>query len=212
MNPKALEALFGARHGILGAFYLEPGRWWSIGELAGRLNADPLRLRRDIVALEAGGIVRRSRLERRTIFQANPECRVFGELQRIFAKARAPEWPSGCETILVVEDQPATLKVTRILLEHLGYKVLEAPDGRSALDLFMKHRYEVRLMLTDVVMPDMSGPDVYAKLVKLKPDLRVVYMSGYHMEELQKKGLPFLAKPFNPAGLARMVREVLDRR
>ena len=211
MNPKALDALFGTRHRILGAFYLEPGRWWSLGDLAAHLQVDSLHLRQDLACLEAGGIVHRSKDGNRLFFQADPECQIFGELQRIFAKARAPEWPRGSETILVVEDQPATLKVTRILLEHLGYRVLEASDGHSALDLFARYRNEIRLILTDVVMPDMTGPDVYARLLELNPDLRVVYMSGYSDEDLEQKGIPFLAKPFNPGGLAKVVRDVLDK-
>jgi CheY-like chemotaxis protein len=214
MNPKskALDALFGARQGLLLVLYLEPSRWWSIAELARQPNTDGETLAQDLKALNAGGILR-SRGEKKAVeFQANHDCPFFAEIQAIIAKASTRDTPPGSETILLVDDQAATLKVAQILLESFGYNVLPADSAQQALILFRQHQSEIRLVLTDVAMPDITGPQLVERLKRMNPKLRVIYMSGYSNDELREQGAAFLPKPFNPAGLAKTVREALDRK
>ena len=129
-----------------------------------------------------------------------------------------PERLRGSETILLVEDEKAVRAVTRQLLERNGYKVLEAPDGPAALALVNRTPdVPVDLLLTDVVMPGMSGRDLADQLAARRPGLRVLYMSGYTDDAIVRHGmlepgLSYLEKPFQPGGLLRKVRESLDRR
>jgi CheY-like chemotaxis protein len=115
------------------------------------------------------------------------------------------------ETILIVEDQEATAQITRILLESWGYRVLEAHSGPEALDLLSVDGSAVQLVLTDVIMPGMSGPQLAAELLARRPDLRIVFMSGYPADQLNQSDIAFLPKPFNPSSLSRMIRKELDR-
>ncbi|HXO84936.1 MAG TPA: PAS domain S-box protein, partial [Gemmatimonadales bacterium] len=121
----------------------------------------------------------------------------------------------GTETILVVEDEPAVLALSQRALETHGYVVLAASDATTALRLVERHGGTIHLLLTDVVMPGMSGRDLADQLSARRPGTRVLYMSGYPGDavvqhgELQP-GAAFLQKPFSPDGLARKVRDVLD--
>ena len=121
----------------------------------------------------------------------------------------------GTETILVVEDEPAVLSLSQRALEAHGYVVLAASDATTALRLVERHGGTIHLLLTDVVMPGMSGRDLADKLAARRPGSRVLYMSGYPgdavvQERELKPGSAFLQKPFSPDGLARKVRAVLD--
>ena len=123
--------------------------------------------------------------------------------------------PSGTETILLVEDEREVRDLVRDVLTHLGYEVLVAIDGTAALDLARRHASAISLLLTDIVMPHMSGPDLYRRLAMLLPGVSVLYMSGYTGDEVLARGVSretaaFLQKPFTPATLARTVRDVLD--
>lgn len=211
-TAKALEILFpGTRHRIIAAMFMEPERWWSLAELGAKVSEPPWGLRREVTALYGGGILLRKRASRRTCFRPDPACPFFGELQGIAAKCATLEKHDGHETILVVEDEPATLKISRILLESWGYRVLEAHSPFEAMDVFDHNAEDIRLVLTDVVMPGMTGPELGELLRRRRPDVRILYMSGYHNERLLQGNEAFLAKPFNPAGLARKIREELDR-
>jgi len=121
----------------------------------------------------------------------------------------------GSETILVVEDEPAVLTLSRRALEAQGYVVLAAGDGADALRVVERHGGTIHLLLTDVVMPGISGRELADRLATRRPGLRVLYMSGYPGDAVVQHGsLPsgsaFLQKPFSPDGLARKVRDVLD--
>ncbi len=211
-TAKALETLFpGVRHRIIAAVFLEPERWWSLGDLGGELATPPLGLRREVAALCGGGILLRKRLGRRTCFRPDPACPFFTELQAMAAKCATLETRERCETILVVEDEPATLKISRILLESWGYRVIQASSPSEAIDLFERNAHDIRLVLTDVVMPGMSGPELGERLKARKPELKLLYMSGYHNERFLHENQAFLPKPFNPASLARKIREELDK-
>jgi DNA-binding NtrC family response regulator len=103
------------------------------------------------------------------------------------------------------------------LLEMNGYTVLEARDGREALEIVRKHARPIHLLLTDVVMPQMSGRELAESMASVRPGIRVLYMSGYtdgaiaHHGVLDA-GIAYLEKPFTAEALARKVREVLDAR
>jgi two-component system, cell cycle sensor histidine kinase and response regulator CckA len=122
----------------------------------------------------------------------------------------------GSETVLVVEDVAAVRAVTSEMLRRYGYSVLEAADAETALRLAGKHDGEIHLLLTDVVMPDASGRELADRLTKLRPRMKVLYMSGYTDDAVVRhgvlqQGIAFLQKPFTPESLARKLRTVLER-
>ncbi|HVY70818.1 MAG TPA: PAS domain S-box protein, partial [Verrucomicrobiae bacterium] len=122
----------------------------------------------------------------------------------------------GTETILLVEDDPALRNSIRKALAQLGYRILEAPTGLKAIDVWNESKSEIRLLLTDLVMPDgMTGKDLAERLLGEEPKLRVIYMSGYSAEVVGKdfvlkEGTNFLTKPFPARKLAETVRKRLD--
>ncbi|HEX4627276.1 MAG TPA: response regulator [Gemmatimonadales bacterium] len=129
--------------------------------------------------------------------------------------AAPPPALGGSETVLVAEDVPAVRLVARALLERQGYTVLEAADGDTALGLAATHQGEIHLLLTDVVMPGLSGRDLAIQLAALRPRMRVLYMSVYTDDAIVRHGIlapgiAYLQKPFTPDTLGRKVREVID--
>jgi PAS domain S-box-containing protein len=123
--------------------------------------------------------------------------------------------PRGTETVLVVEDAAAVRAVTRQVLQRQGYTILEAPNGEAALQVAAAHHGSIHLLLTDVVMPVLSGRLLAERLAPLRPDTRVLYTSGYTDDSIVRHGIleagiAYLQKPFTPDSLARKVREVLD--
>lgn len=130
------------------------------------------------------------------------------------AQSEAPV--GGSETILLVEDDDAVRTSTGLSLARAGYHVLSAASGREALSVLAEQAPSPALLLTDVVMPEMSGPTLAAIAVRERPALHVVFMSGYAdddvlMEGLERQAVNFVAKPFSRAELLRMVRRTLDR-
>ena len=119
-------------------------------------------------------------------------------------------------TVLVVEDEPALLRITTRLLRAAGYQVLQATDGESALHLLRGHVGAVDLLLTDVVMPKMNGVDLAARVRVLRPGIAQLFMSGYtagaFSSPIDEHGGHFIAKPFTGGELAAKVREVLGKR
>ena len=118
----------------------------------------------------------------------------------------------GTETILVVEDDPSVRRVAQETLEAQGYRVLVAADGPEALKLVEDVQQRVDLVLTDVVMPKMSGPELAAELQQRRPSIRVLLSSGYGGDLVDQATSPyaFLQKPMTPNALAAKVRELLD--
>jgi CheY-like chemotaxis protein len=130
------------------------------------------------------------------------------------AKPPVPRRPPAEETVLVVEDAEGLRELVRRLLQRQGYTVLVASNADEALRLFEEHS-SIDLLLTDVVMPGASGPELTRQLVERRPALKVVYMSGYTEEAIVqhgvlKPGIAFLHKPFTSDTLARKLREALD--
>src|SRR5579883_3067399 len=124
---------------------------------------------------------------------------------------------TGVEAILVVEDETRVRKLIVDVLTARGYRVLEATRGEDALRISKAHDGDIDLAVVDVVMPEISGPDLVRQLTPQRPDLRVLYISGYTDEAIVHHGIPesgaaFLQKPFLPDELARKVREVIDMR
>ena len=123
----------------------------------------------------------------------------------------------GGETILLVEDETSLRRVVRLILEQASYQVIDAPSGEEALQRCAAHAGSVDLVLSDVVMPGMDGPELVRRLSLERPGLRVLYMSGYADDRLLGHNvveceLEFLAKPFTPEALTAKVRAVLHQR
>ncbi|MEK6767725.1 MAG: PAS domain S-box protein, partial [Gemmatimonadota bacterium] len=131
------------------------------------------------------------------------------------AAAAAPVLRGGSETILLVEDEEALRRTTKRVLERHGYTVLTAADGAEALDAFQAHRAEIALVLSDVVMPRMGGPELLRKLQAAGHRVRFLFTSGYTAPDVEAtakipSGTPFVSKPWNIADLLSRVRRVLD--
>ncbi len=129
--------------------------------------------------------------------------------------AREPVTVAGTETILLAEDDAVLRPLAKGLLEKLGYTVLDAADAVEALEAARQYTEVIHLLLTDVVMPGASGRELARQLESHRPDVKVLYVSGYTDDAIVhhgmlEPGLNFLQKPFTPAALARKVREVLD--
>ncbi|NLP06561.1 PAS domain-containing protein [Candidatus Fermentibacteria bacterium] len=123
--------------------------------------------------------------------------------------------PHGSETVLLVEDENSVRLTTAEFLEQLGYRVLTAETPEEALNLAASNVCAIHLLITDVVMPVMSGRDLASRLAEAHPDLKCLFISGYTANVIAHRGIldedvHFLAKPFNCSDLARKVRQVLD--
>ncbi len=135
-------------------------------------------------------------------------------------KASQPAGPGGdlhkgTETILLVDDEDIIIKVDRKLLKQMGYKVLIAKNGATALKIFTARHHHIDLVLLDIVMPDMNGDKVFSKMKKVKPDVKVLVSSGYSIDWQARKMLEdgcngFIQKPFKMKQLAFQIREILS--
>src|SRR5262245_10157562 len=168
----------------------------------------------------AYGIIKQSRGEiqvqtapgQGTVFTISlPVARKRGE-------APAPvnaDMPGGSETILVVEDDDETRELVEQVLLQVGYDVLMAANGNGAVDICSRHQRKISLLITDVVMDHESGPQVYARVAALMPEVAVLFLSGYTGQSVlakgtRQEGVAYLKKPFTAKALAVRVREVLD--
>jgi two-component system, cell cycle sensor histidine kinase and response regulator CckA len=142
---------------------------------------------------------------------------VEGSAPVVEARPLAAARARGTETILLVEDEDLVRTLSRSILQGHGYSVVEASTGAQALELADSYPGAIDLVLTDVVMPDMGAAELVPILRKVRPDARILYMSGYTDDGVIRQGLVtsgshFLQKPFTPDGLARKIRAVLDAR
>jgi PAS domain S-box-containing protein len=170
---------------------------------------------RDIIEQSRGVIQVDSAVGRGTTFRVylpQPEDRAL----TVAARPSAVEVRlRGTETILLAEDDEGVRALTRMVLESRGYKVLEARHGEEAVRMGSSHPGKIDLAMTDLIMPGLSGRNLVQQLQKIRPGIKVLFMSGYLDDALAKhgileSGLPFLQKPFTPDVLTTKVREVLD--
>jgi len=142
--------------------------------------------------------------------------RVLGDTPRVVEiEATEPGPPRGQETILLAEDSVDVRELASEILQSAGYHVLEATTPQEALRQCEQHRGRIDLLLTDVIMPEMSGPRLADQIVRIHPSMKVLYISGYPDDALGHHGVPaagtmLLEKPFTPAELVKKVREALD--
>jgi PAS domain S-box-containing protein len=167
-----------------------------------------------IVKQSGGSIWVSSDLERGTTFKV---CfpRVEGVAAPLVSARSLVQSLTGTETILLAEDASGLLELAKKILERYGYTVLEAPNGIEALQICEQHQGTIHLLLTDVVMPGMSGRDLADRVAALYPGTKVLYTSGYTDSAIVRSGVlsagtAFLQKPYAPEALARKVRDLLD--
>jgi DNA-binding response OmpR family regulator len=141
--------------------------------------------------------------------------RVDAPAELVAPSSGSPRRAVGSETILLVEDEDGVRALVRKFLERSGYQVIEASSGDQALGLAHKHGDKIDLLLTDVVLPRMSGSELARRLVDMYPQTRVLYMSGYTDDAIVHHGVlsagaAFVQKPFTAEALGRKVREILE--
>jgi PAS domain S-box-containing protein len=126
-----------------------------------------------------------------------------------------PPPPGGTETILLAEDDSTVRYLHSMILEEAGYNVITSSDGQDALDRFMEHQSEVAMLVSDVIMPKIDGKRLYEEIRKIRPDMKVLLISGYTNDIFVERGIMedeygFMAKPVVPSKLLRQVRNILD--
>lgn len=166
-----------------------------------------------IVTQSRGNILVSTTLGKGTTFQIYLPAETA--LAEIRVEAPVEEVAGGTETILVVEDEPNLREITRIFLEDYGYRVLEAVDVEEALQIAKTFADPIHLLLTDVIMPGMSGRQLASQILTARPEIKVVYMSGYNDDmlvhhEVLEPGVTLLQKPFDKVQLARKIRSILS--
>lgn len=184
----------------------EPGKGTGLG----------LATVRHVIEQSGGEITCESELGQGTRFTISLP-RVRGEVAPVPDPWVYGDLPRGPETILLVEDDRDIREIAGEILTEKGYRVLEAGDADTALQLLRNHSGPVHLLLTDVVMPGMNGRKLAEHACATRPEMKVLYVSGHTNDEILHAGVlhgsaAFLRKPFTPLGLARKVRETLDLR
>jgi signal transduction histidine kinase/FixJ family two-component response regulator len=167
-----------------------------------------------IVKQSGGHIWLYSELNRGTTFKVYLP-RLDENQEELEASIGTTATPKGTETVLLVEDEEQVRGILTDMLESQGYHVVVASDGNEALNIASLHDGTIHLLLTDVVMPQMSGRQLAEHAAAIRPEMKILYMSGYTDDAIVRHGLldeklNFLQKPFDSAAVARKVREVLD--
>jgi DNA-binding response OmpR family regulator len=131
--------------------------------------------------------------------------------------ARPAQLRGGTETVLVTDDDEGVRRITRTMLEHLGYTVIIAADGEDAVEVFTDHRDRIDLLILDVIMPKKNGKQVYDEVRKIRPGVKTLFTSGYTADVISSKGMleegmHFIAKPASLRELSQKIRDVLDER
>ena len=124
--------------------------------------------------------------------------------------------PTGTEKVLVVDDEERSVSIMKIVLERLGYNVTAMTSSLKAMELFKEDPYRHDLLLTDLIMPQLTGDKLVSEIIKIRPDMPVIITSGFtdtlvndNFNQISNKA--FIPKPFQPQELAKTVRQVLDR-
>jgi two-component system CheB/CheR fusion protein len=164
---------------------------------------------------QSGGVIRcNSELGEGTSFRIFLPAVAQDLTQSVAPRKRLAEAPRGTEVVLLVEDEDAVRKFSRIVLEKCGYVVIEATNGREGLAQCESCQGPIDLLVTDVMMPELSGRGLAERAVQLRPALKVIFVSGHTQDIVLKegieKGTAFLQKPFSAVDLAQKVRETLD--
>ena len=136
-----------------------------------------------------------------TVFKVYLPKAVSEEISSLRSEKSKPDVPNGHETILVVEDEELVRSMIIALLEDYGYKILDAPNGEEAFRIAASYPEKIDLLVTDVILPKQSGKEVALRLVKERPDLKVLFMSGYTENSIVhhgvlEEGINFIQKPF----------------
>jgi len=131
--------------------------------------------------------------------------------------ARPAQLRGGTETVLVTDDDEGVRRITRTMLEHLGYTVIIAADGEDAVEVFTDHRDRIDLLILDVIMPKKNGKQVYDEVRKIRPGVKTLFTSGYTADVISSKGMleegmHFISKPASLRDLSQKIRDVLDAR
>jgi PAS domain S-box-containing protein len=139
-----------------------------------------------------------------------------GEIENFEKPIYSVSHDVGRETILLVEDDVSVRELHRMILEEAGYTIIEAVDGEDAMDKFKENQSAVDMLVTDVIMPKIDGKSLYQEIEKVRPDMKVLFTSGYTRDIIIKRGilddeLNFLSKPVTASELLRKVRHTLDR-
>ncbi len=142
--------------------------------------------------------------------------RHLGKTGQIYFESPEKDFQGAQETVLLVEDEPAILKITKTMLERLNYKVLIASTPNQAISLAETHIGKIHLLITDVVMPEMNGRELANRLLSLYPAIKILFMSGYTADVIAYHGVlydgvNFIHKPFTMQGLASKIQEVLQQ-
>jgi PAS domain S-box-containing protein len=166
-----------------------------------------------IVKQSGGSVWVYSELGQGTVFKVYLPIAGDAPATRESAKAETDS-ALGTETILVIEDEEGVRSLIHLALESAGYKVLQMEDAEAALATCVNYDRPIHLLLTDVVMPQMSGPVVAEKVAALRPGIKILYMSGYTDDAVVHHGvlshdMPFIQKPFSPVALRKKIRDVL---
>jgi signal transduction histidine kinase len=167
-----------------------------------------------IIKQSAGTIWVESQVGKGTTFKIYLP-RVYEDAEEHKHSTRSNQVPYGNETILLVEDADLVRHLAKEVLENKGYRVQEATSGRDALRISEQNQGPIDLLLTDVVMPEMNGHELASRLSSVRPEMRVLYMSGYTSDEIVhhgvlEQGIDFIQKPFSPEVLTLKVQEVLS--
>jgi CheY-like chemotaxis protein len=166
-----------------------------------------------IVKQSGGNIWVYSEVGRGTTFKIHlPRVDEVSEDEEVMAAKAIPE---GTETVLLVEDEDQVRAILTQILQRQGYQVLAASNGAEALAISRDLQCDIKLMITDVVMPQIGGRELAERVLRIRPSLPVLFMSGYTDDAIVRHGLldeklNFIQKPFDSSGVARKVREVLD--
>jgi CheY-like chemotaxis protein len=139
-----------------------------------------------------------------------------GDTDKWHCQSMAERYPSGTEMVLLAEDDYTVRTLTKNLLQENGYTIIEAVNGEEAIRKFMDHAGEIQLLLLDVIMPKKNGWEAFDTIRRVRPDIRVIFMSGYTADVFLQRAIPeeemnVLAKPIPPGDLLKAIRLELDR-
>jgi len=144
--------------------------------------------------------------------------RIYMPLIEAKLEAIKPEFTkpveTGTETILLAEDEAEVRVFNKKFLEEYGYKVIEAIDGEDAIGKYKLHKDKIQLVILDVIMPNRNGREVYEAIMKITPDIKVLFTSGYpadHISGIIAKGSEFIPKPVSPTKLLQKIRKIIEK-